>query len=140
VGGIIVVGGNIRGYTGTMTTTIALETSKGDLALALGLGLILILLSVSVTVISENVECAGEQIQRAFGLGRIPPTAEGNATMPCVGTPEFHSVWIFVVGHIAARHSRPRSVADQVIGWPQVPERPAWCPACGRKGRPLDRP
>ena len=49
VGAIIMVGGNIRGYTRTMTTTIALETSKGDLALALGLGLILILLSVSVS-------------------------------------------------------------------------------------------
>jgi hypothetical protein len=48
VGAIIIVGGNIRGYTRTMTTTITLETSKGDLALALGLGLILILLSVSV--------------------------------------------------------------------------------------------
>jgi tungstate transport system permease protein len=49
VGAILVVGGNIRGYTRTMTTTIALETSKGDLALALGLGLILIMLSISVT-------------------------------------------------------------------------------------------
>jgi tungstate transport system permease protein len=49
VGAIIIVGGNIRGYTRTMTTTIALETSKGDLALALGLGLILILLSISVS-------------------------------------------------------------------------------------------
>jgi tungstate transport system permease protein len=52
VGAIIVVGGNIRGYTRTMTTAIALETSKGDLALALGLGLILILLSVSVSALA----------------------------------------------------------------------------------------
>src|SRR6266850_1555481 len=43
VGAIIIVGGNIRGYTRTMTTTIALETSKGELSLALALGLILIL-------------------------------------------------------------------------------------------------
>jgi tungstate transport system permease protein len=49
VGAIIIVGGNIRGFTRTMTTTIALETSKGDLPVALGLGLILILLSVSVS-------------------------------------------------------------------------------------------
>lgn len=49
VGAIIIVGGNIRGYTRTMTTTIALETSKGDLPLALGLGLILILLSITVS-------------------------------------------------------------------------------------------
>jgi tungstate transport system permease protein len=49
VGAIIIVGGNIRGFTRTMTTAIALETSKGDLPLALGLGLILILLSVLVS-------------------------------------------------------------------------------------------
>ena len=49
VGAIIIVGGNIRGFTRTMTTTIALETSRGDLALALALGLILILLSVTVS-------------------------------------------------------------------------------------------
>jgi tungstate transport system permease protein len=49
VGAIIIVGGNIRGYTRTMTTAIALETSRGDLALALALGLILIALSLLVS-------------------------------------------------------------------------------------------
>jgi tungstate transport system permease protein len=49
VGAIIIVGGNIRGFTRTMTTAIALETSKGDLPLALGLGLILLALSVAVS-------------------------------------------------------------------------------------------
>src|ERR1700728_5196416 len=49
VGAIIIVGGNIRGYTRTMTTAIALETSRGDLALALALGLILISLSLLVS-------------------------------------------------------------------------------------------
>jgi len=48
VGAILIVGGNIRGSTRTMTTAIALETSKGDLPLALGLGLVLISLSVLV--------------------------------------------------------------------------------------------
>jgi tungstate transport system permease protein len=48
VGAIIVVGGNIRGYTRTMTTTIALETSRGDLSLALALGMILLGLSMAV--------------------------------------------------------------------------------------------
>ena len=52
VGAIIVVGGNIRGYTRTMTTAIALETSKGELALALGLGLILLALSVTVSTVA----------------------------------------------------------------------------------------
>jgi tungstate transport system permease protein len=46
VGAIIIVGGNIAGVTRTMTTTIALETSKGNLPLALALGLILITLSI----------------------------------------------------------------------------------------------
>ena len=49
VGAILMVGGNIRGFTRTMTTTIALETSRGELALALALGLILIGLSVLVS-------------------------------------------------------------------------------------------
>ena len=52
VGAIIIVGGNIRGYTRTMTTTIALETSKGELSLALGLGLILVSLSVTVSAVA----------------------------------------------------------------------------------------
>ena len=52
VGAILIVGGNIRGYTRTMTTAIALETSKGDLALALGLGLVLVSLSVTVSTVA----------------------------------------------------------------------------------------
>jgi tungstate transport system permease protein len=49
VGAIIMVGGNIRGFTRTMTTAIALETGKGELALALGLGLVLVVISVMVS-------------------------------------------------------------------------------------------
>jgi tungstate transport system permease protein len=52
VGAILIVGGNIAGFTRTMTTAIALETSKGDLPLALGLGLILLSLSVGVSTIA----------------------------------------------------------------------------------------
>jgi tungstate transport system permease protein len=52
VGAIIIVGGNIRGYTRTMTTTIALETSRGDLSLALALGIILLCLSMAVSAAS----------------------------------------------------------------------------------------
>ncbi len=52
VGAIIIVGGNIAGFTRTMTTAIALETSKGDLALALGLGLILLSLSLVVSTVA----------------------------------------------------------------------------------------
>ncbi|HEY1300684.1 MAG TPA: ABC transporter permease [Stellaceae bacterium] len=49
VGAILIVGGNIAGYTRTMTTAIVLETSKGDLTLALGLGLVLIGISIAVS-------------------------------------------------------------------------------------------
>jgi tungstate transport system permease protein len=48
VGAVLIVGGNIAGYTRTMTTAIALETSKGDLPLALGLGLVLIALTLAI--------------------------------------------------------------------------------------------
>lgn len=48
VGAIIIVGGNIAGVTRTMTTAIALETSRGDLPLAMGLGLVLIGLSATI--------------------------------------------------------------------------------------------
>lgn len=46
VGAIIIVGGNIASYTRTMTTTIALETSKGNLEFAVGLGIILVVISI----------------------------------------------------------------------------------------------
>jgi len=52
VGAIIIVGGNIQGYTRTMTTAIALETSKGDLPLALALGIVLIVLSMTISGVS----------------------------------------------------------------------------------------
>jgi tungstate transport system permease protein len=49
VGAIMLVGGNIRGHTRTMTTAIVLETSKGEFALALGLGLVLLTLTVGLS-------------------------------------------------------------------------------------------
>lgn len=51
VGAVILVGGNIDHVTRVMTTTIALETSRGNLALALALGLILVCIAVSVNAI-----------------------------------------------------------------------------------------
>ena len=46
VGAIIIVGGNIIHYTRVMTTTIALETSRGNLTLAMSLGIILIFIAL----------------------------------------------------------------------------------------------
>ncbi len=48
IGAVLVVGGNIDGYTRTMTTAISLETQKGDLSLALALGLVLIALVIAI--------------------------------------------------------------------------------------------
>ncbi len=49
VGAVILVGGNIRGLTRTMTTTIALQTSQGELPLALALGAVLVGISISIS-------------------------------------------------------------------------------------------
>jgi tungstate transport system permease protein len=61
VGAIIIVGGNIEGFTRTMTTAIALETSKGDLPLAVGLGLVLILIVVVINALAWGMRRAGER-------------------------------------------------------------------------------
>jgi tungstate transport system permease protein len=61
VGAIIIVGGNIEGFTRTMTTAIALETSKGDLPLATGLGIVLIGIVVIVNALAWTARRAGER-------------------------------------------------------------------------------
>jgi tungstate transport system permease protein len=55
VGAVIIVGGNIDGFTRVMTTTIALETSKGNLALAVGLGIVLIGLVMAINALAWGV-------------------------------------------------------------------------------------
>ena len=55
VGAVIIVGGNIDGFTRVMTTAIALETSKGNIPLALGLGIVLITLILSVNALAWGV-------------------------------------------------------------------------------------
>jgi tungstate transport system permease protein len=64
VGAVMLVGGNIRGHTRTMTTTIALETSRGDLPLALGLGIVLIGLIALVNALAYGL---GEVARRRAG-------------------------------------------------------------------------
>src|SRR6266403_2015149 len=61
VGAVLIVGGNIDGFTRTMTTAIALETSKGDLPLAIGLGLVLIALILAVNAAAWGLRRAGER-------------------------------------------------------------------------------
>jgi tungstate transport system permease protein len=61
VGAIIIVGGNIEGFTRTMTTTIALETSRGNLSLAIGLGMVLIFVVVLINALAWATRRAGER-------------------------------------------------------------------------------
>jgi tungstate transport system permease protein len=65
VGSIIIVGGNIEGFTRTMTTAIAMETSKGNLPLAMGLGLVLITLILVVNAAAWAVRRAGQRFEHA---------------------------------------------------------------------------
>jgi tungstate transport system permease protein len=55
VGAVMIVGGNIDGFTRVMTTTIALETSKGNLALAIGLGVVLISIILAINALAWAV-------------------------------------------------------------------------------------
>ena len=64
VGAVMIVGGNIDGVTRVMTTTIALETSKGDLPLALALGVVLITLVIALNAAAFWVK---EAAQRRYG-------------------------------------------------------------------------
>jgi len=64
VGAVMIVGGNIDGFTRVMTTAIALETSKGDLPLALGLGLVLIAIVFALNIVASAIK---EAAQRRHG-------------------------------------------------------------------------
>ncbi|MDZ5457161.1 ABC transporter permease [Azohydromonas lata] len=66
VGAVMIVGGNIDGLTRVMTTAIALETSKGDLAQALALGLLLLLLVALINLFIATLR----RLQPAEGMAR----------------------------------------------------------------------
>jgi tungstate transport system permease protein len=63
VGAVMIVGGNIEGYTRVMTTAIALETSKGDLPLALALGLVLLAVVLAVNGLAQALRGAAAQAE-----------------------------------------------------------------------------
>lgn len=62
VGAVIIVGGNIEHFTRVMTTAIALETSKGNLAIALALGIILMLLSFLVNALVSSLRLSATRL------------------------------------------------------------------------------
>src|SRR6516165_6560454 len=83
VGAVLIVGGNIDGFTRTMTTAITIETSKGDLPLAIGLGLVLIVLE-DVSVSAGGVTIL-DRISLALVAGSptvlIGPNGAGKTTL-----------------------------------------------------------
>jgi tungstate transport system permease protein len=71
VGAVMIVGGNIEGFTRVMTTAIALETSKGDLPLAIALSIVLLLVVLALNALiaalrnwRERVDGAATQVAR----------------------------------------------------------------------------
>jgi len=56
VGLALMVGGNIKGFTRTLTTAISLETSKGDIELALALGIILLLIALVINITLNRLQ------------------------------------------------------------------------------------
>ena len=61
VGLSLMVGGNIRGFTRTITTAISLETSKGELELSIALGIILIILALVINIVLNRIQHRKEQ-------------------------------------------------------------------------------
>jgi tungstate transport system permease protein len=55
VGAVMIVGGNIEGYTRVMTTAIALETAKGDMALSIALGVVLLALVLGLNALAHSL-------------------------------------------------------------------------------------
>jgi tungstate transport system permease protein len=60
VGAAMIVGGNIRSHTRTLTTAVALSTSQGDFALAAALGLVLLALALTVNVLLQLLQGRGD--------------------------------------------------------------------------------
>ena len=80
VGAVMIVGGNIDGFTRTMTTAVALETSKGNLPLAMGLGLVLVAIVLAINAAAWGtralVRTAGGLTMRAT-VSDLPLVLDG---------------------------------------------------------------
>ncbi|MDB5928423.1 MAG: transporter permease subunit [Polaromonas sp.] len=80
VGAVMVVGGNIEGFTRVMTTAIALETSKGDLPLALALGLVLLGVVLVLNILIALLRRWREQLDDALPEPAAALTPSGSST------------------------------------------------------------
>jgi len=81
VGAVMIVGGNIEGFTRVMTTAIALETSKGDLPLALALGLILLLVVLALNALIAVLRLWRDRVEgRVQRTEPLSPLVRGTAS------------------------------------------------------------
>jgi tungstate transport system permease protein len=126
VGAILIVGGNIAGYTRTMTTSIVLETSKGDLSLGLGLGFVLIGISIAVSTATFALgtrEAGVGKINSSRGnpnrlrhIGRrIEP---GRPTITLASTTSVENSGL--LAHILPRFTSETGIAVRVLGTGQA--------------------
>src|SRR5262245_56997685 len=83
VGAVMIVGGNIDGFTRTMTTAIALETSKGDLPLAMSLGVVLIAIVILINALAWGVRRLDERFAGCACATRCPTRPFVSLTWPC---------------------------------------------------------
>src|SRR6195256_423886 len=107
VGAVIIVGGNIDGFTRTMTTAIALETSKGNLPLAIGLGMVLMAIVVGINAFAWAARRAGERLAGGcFSPPRRSPTCRSNSKMSASSPAASPSS---IASHCRSRKARRRS-------------------------------
>src|SRR3977135_320219 len=83
VGAVMIVGGNIDGFTRTMTTAVALETSKGNLPLAMGLGLILVAIVLAINAAAWGTRVWSERQAGAASRQRQPTLPWFSMTSRC---------------------------------------------------------
>ncbi|WP_369820916.1 ABC transporter permease [Pseudorhodoferax sp. Leaf274] len=104
VGAVMIVGGNIAGVTRVMTTTIALETSKGDLGLALALGCVLLAVVGAVNGAIGLLQWLGSRAAPGIAPAPTPtpppPAVDGPAAPAAQATP------VLVAEHISVRYGQ----------------------------------
>jgi hypothetical protein len=143
VGAVMIVGGNINGVTRVMTTTIALETSKGDLPLALALGLVLIAIVVLLNAAAHATRVAssarwpvralrGDVSRSRRARRRARGRASRTRTAGCAGASSPH--WPRASPWVSPWAQRPR--------WPRTPAStpPSCSPWRARRASPSRPP
>ncbi len=132
VGAVMIVGGNMDGFTRVMTTAIALETSKGDLPLALGLGLILLAGGAAAQYVGQRPARALARTAQEGGGRRAARQPWADAMNAAVATWRQPSVRFS--GVTGRRASRPYTEIESGH-WCQVNAWRWWAPTAAAKAR-----